>query len=278
MRVGTNPLRVSSAPAQIQPVVLACIVHLPNQVGYHAKRMEVVKTCLHSLKYNAGINASIAVWDNGSIPELANWIDTFIKPDIFIRSGNIGKNNASKMLFSMLPPQTLVSCSDDDMYHEPHWIKPQIDLFNHFPNVAAVSGYVVRTAFRWGCEFTKEWAIKNAKLRAYRAIPDKYEQDFCDSIGRDYAMHKEKTKNELDYVISYKGVDAYATSHHCQILGRAGILAECMEYDGQSMGGEQGFDIALDRVGLRLGTMARLTRHMGNVIDDKLRDEINVVK
>jgi Glycosyl transferase family 2 len=278
MRIGINPLRNTPAPAQLRNVVISCITHLPNQLGYHAKRFEVIKTSLHSLKYNAHIGASIVIWDNGSISALHKWIEKFIKPDIFIKSQNIGKHVAQKMIFSMLPADTIVSYSDDDMYHEPHWIQPQIDILKHFPNVACVSGYVVRANFRYGCNNAMKWAAHNATIKSGRFIPEQYERDFCASIERDYSMHEKGMLSDLDYIISYKGMEAYATAHHCQVLGRAGTLSQCVVLNGQSLANEMPFDIALDQAGLRLGTLSRLTRHMGNEIDDELRKQIKVAK
>jgi len=67
---------------------------------------------------------------------------------------------------------------------------------------------------------------------------------------------------------------AYATSHHCQQIGYAGVVNKALEWNYEAMKSERPFDEALDRLGLRLATTQRLARHMGNVIDDHLRKEI----
>lgn len=266
MRVGTNPLRSEKA-RKIKPVVLLVVTHLPNEEGYHAKRFKVIKQCLYSMTLNAGVDHSLVIYDNGSMDKFRDWVQEEIKPDIFIQSVNVGKTQARKMALSMLPPDTLVNYSDDDMLYSPNWLKPQLDLLSHFPNVSGVTGYVVRTAFRWGCENTMNWARDCGIMEAGRFLSDASEAEFCRSIGRDYQEHKARTKNELDYRATYKGVTAYLTAHHCQILGRAGVLAKASQDDNMTMGDEKPFDINLDYLGLRLGTVERLVRHIGNIPD-----------
>jgi hypothetical protein len=168
----------------------------------------------------------------------------------------------------MCPPGSIVGYCDDDIYFYPGWLYPQMTLLQTFPNVAAVTGYPVRTAFRWGCENTIKWAEANAKLEVGRFIPRQYEDDFCKSIGRDPEWHwNEYTKDDKDYRVTYNGLQAYCTAHHCQFIGYQDILTQVGKYDGGAMGDEKPTDMALDNLGLRLSTTQRFTRHIGNVME-----------
>lgn len=264
MRVGMNPLR--AAKTKRADIVLSVIVHLPNFAGYHARRFEVVKTCINTMRQNAGMEHQLLVWDNGSNVEVKEWLRDEVKPDYLIHSVNIG-TQAKKAIMSMLPPDTIVNYSDDDMLYSPDWLAPQLELLNHFPNVAAVSGYVVRTAFRWGCENTIEWARSLNILKSGKILSEDSEREFCKSIGRNYEEHKTKTVSDMDYTATYNGKTAFLTAHHCQVLGRAGTLAQASRWGSEIMPDEKPFDIALDNLGLRLGTIKRLVRHIGNVPD-----------
>lgn len=274
MRVGNNPLKINVAPDRLQDVVLTCITHLPNQIGYHAERFEVVRTCLTSMRMGARRAHTLMVWDNGSCPELRDWLQNVFKPDVLILSGNVGKNTARTSLFGMVKADSIVTFSDDDMYFYDNWLNPQIELLQNFPNVASVSGYPVRTSFRWGNENTLNWAKMNGTLECQRFMPEQWERDFCLSIGRDYEAHRQTTATENDYRVTYQGRQAYCTSHHCQFIGNAGTLNKVKVYDTLALGSERNYDIALDKLGLRLSTTKRLTRHIGNVIHDELRKEI----
>lgn len=275
MRVGNNPRRIARAVV-LKPVVLCVLTHLPNFEGYHAQRLEVVQTCLRSMTQNADMEYSLAIWDNDSHPEFRSWVRSEIKPDIFVESVNVGKTAGRTALTRILPPQTIVCYSDDDMYFYPNWLRPQIELLQHFPNVACVTGYPVRTSFRWGNTKTKNWAqtAEGAKLEAGRYLPQKWEDDFAVSIGRGVQEHRDTSGSDLDFRITYKGKQAYATSHHCQFIAKQEIVSRVMSWDGMSMGDERPFDLTLDSLGLRLATTQRLTRHIGNVLHDELREEI----
>jgi glycosyltransferase involved in cell wall biosynthesis len=147
--------------------VLAVVTHLPNENNYHAKRFEVIQACLLSMTQGVIIPHSLIVWDNGSEPRLREWIQRIIKPAVFIQSENIGKSAARKMIAQMLPPKTILAYSDDDIMFYPDWLRPQLDILEHFPNVACVTGYPVRTAFRWGIENTLRWAKQNGEIKFF---------------------------------------------------------------------------------------------------------------
>lgn len=269
MRVGSNPNKGANTD-NFEKVILTVVTHLPNTTtAYHSKRLEVIQTCLTTMREGAHVEHSFVVWDNGSIPELRRWLQYDFKPDMLMLSENIGKTAARTSLFRMVPPDSIVAYSDDDIYFYDDWLTPQMELLQHFPNVAAVTGYPVRTAFRWGIENTLAWArrTKGAKLEEGKFIPREWEDDFAVSIGRDPKWHAEYSANDVDYRVTYKGVQAYCTAHHCQFIGMADKVGRVLGYDNKAMGDEKPFDIALDKIGLRLATTQRLTRHIGNVLD-----------
>ena len=271
--MGNNPQRQNYAET-LKPIVLAVVTHLPDEAGYHSRRMEVIENCLLTMTRNAKTDYSLVIWDNGSCAKLLDYLQNMVQPDILIRSKNIGLTSAKAALFGMLPEDTIVAYSDDDMLFYPDWLRPQIELLNGFPNVACVTGYAVRTAFRWGVENTMKWATKNGAEYG-RFLPEDWERDFAMSIGRDTYWHMEYTKPDLDYRIEYNGLKAYLTSHHCQFVARAGTARKAAKYESKAMADERYFDIEMDKLGLRLATTQRLTRHIGNVLHDELRKEIN---
>ena len=276
MRSGHNPLR--GQQAQPMPKIVVCaITHLPNvggkyADGYHANRLEIVQLCLKTMRERAGMEVATCVWDNGSGPELRDWLQNEYKPDYLTLAPNVGKASARSSIVRAFPPETVVCICDDDMYFYPDWLQPQLDLLRGFPNVGVVSGYPVRTQFRWAVESTVNWALKNAKLKIGRFIPEEYDRDFCISIGRNYAYQLIYTKNDKDYLVEYNGLQAYATAHHCQFITYAGKIDYIVQWDGEAISDEKLFDMAIDREGLlRLTTIQRYAQHMGNVLDEKIR-------
>src|SRR5574343_271402 len=272
-RLGSNPNRNSKAPARLTDTVLTCVTHLPEMRGYHMHRFEVVKKCLTSMREHAGGGYSVAIWDNGSCEAFREWVTYEYQPDVFVQSVNIGKSAARAALFGMVDSDAIVTYCDDDIYFYPDWLKPQIEILRRFPDASCVTGYPVRTAFRWGVEQTH----RRLHPRSGRFIPQDWEDDFAVSIGRDIETHRATTENDVDYIVERDGLQAYATAHHCQFIGRAGVLLQAarkvMMYG--AMPDEKPFDIELDRLGNRLATTQRLARHIGNYIDDDLRRDID---
>ena len=272
MRVGDNPNR-SAAANNYTPVVLTCVTHMPNQVGYHAKRLEVIQTCLTTMR-EGHEDKTMIVWDNASCRQLRNWLQYDFEPDVLILSENIGKNSARTSMARMLPPDRIMTYSDDDIYFYDGWLEPQLELIEHFPNVACVTGYPVRTSFRWGCDNTLAWAKENGKLEEGRFIPREWENEFAISIGREPKDHERTSLEDNDYRVTYNGKQAYCTSHHCQFVAPVRKVNRIVQYWAEAMPDEKPFDIMMDKIGLRLATTQRYTRHIGNVIDNNLRHVI----
>ena len=269
MRTGTNPERNN----KVKPfgnIIVSAIVHLPNQEGYHEDRLKVIQTSLNTMRRNAGVDCQVLVWDNGSYSKMITWLKNQYKPDYLILSPNIGKASARAGIVRMVPPETIIGIADDDMYYYPGWLEASMRIMMHFPNVGQVSGYPVRTQFRWGCQKTRAWGARRGMLKG-KFIEPQWDRDFCTSIGREYSHQLATTVNDYDYKIPWRGVEAFAVAHHCQFIAYAGKLARFCKYDDDAMGDEKPFDIAVDAAGLlRLTTVQRYTRHIGNRLDDDL--------
>jgi len=275
MRVGNNPNRELVVDGYA-PIVLAVITYLPNQEGYHEGRLNVIKACLESMRANAGDhNYQILVWDNGSCDKLLYWLKRSYQPDFLVSGRNMGKINARASIVRMFSPDTAVGVSDDDMFYYPGWLDAHIEVLNTYPNVGTVSGWPVRTQFRFGCRRTIEWGQRFAsKFEQGRFISEQEDEDFCISIGRDYKWHVGYTKDDIDTKLTFRDVETYATGHHCQLMGFAEVLSKVTRYDNHALREERTFEQAIDNAGyLRLTTYKRYTRHIGNVLDKELEVE-----
>ncbi len=272
MRKGMNPNREKPSNG-FKPFVASAVVHLPNFEGYHADRFEVVKCSLETMRANAGLDCDIVIYDNGSCQEFRDWLLGEYKPDRVILSNNVGLSSARAALIRSVPPETIIGVADDDMFYYPLWFKKQVELLTHFPNVGQVSGYPVRTQFRWGNVYTKRWAQRTAMIEYGKFIPEQYDRDFCTSIGRDYAYQVDYTREDNDVLITFQGHKAYGVAHHCQFICKAGVIENIIKFNQESMSNDRTFDWAVDNAGLlRLTTTERYTRHIGNVLDDELRE------
>lgn len=271
MRIGENPNRHAQAQGY-KPFVASAVTHLPNFEGYHEHRFEVVKTSLTTMRENAGLDCDILIWDNGSCPEFRDWLLDEYKPTGVVLSPNVGLTSARAGLLRIVPPTTIIGLADDDMYYYPNWFKASVDLMKQFPNVGQVSGWPVRTQMRWGNRTTLEWARRYAVLELGKFIPEQWDRDFCTSIGREWDFHVHYTKKDMDKRITYQGHQAYAVAHHCQFVCKAENLVEILRQNKEAMSDDKVLDNAVDGAGyLRLTTVDRYVRHIGNVLDDELK-------
>lgn len=274
MRVGNNPLRAAQAPNHIDEWVVAVITHLPNLRGYHAARLEMVKACLISMRKGAP-GAAVLVWDNGSGKELRDWLVNEYQPDYLVLSQNIGKNSATASMIRMVPASTIIGLADDDMLFYPGWFESHLRVLEGFPHVGVISGWPVRVSFGWGIDSTLHWAAQNAKIRRGKFIPDAWERDYAVSVGLDPGEHLKRIESREDIQVEYQGLTAYATAQHCQFVCYAGRIAPFCEWSRAAMENQKPFDCAIDKANLlRLTTLERTTRHMGNMLDDGLREEL----
>ncbi len=262
-RAGMNPNR----HALIQPfpeVVCLVLTHLPNMMDdYHAARLNIVQ---HSLWSMSTESSYTILWDNGSCYDFRKWLEGY-PADRVILSDNIGTTNAVKSVLSSLPPDTIVAVADDDVEYFPNWLQSQIDILTTFPNVGVVSGCPSRIGSAMAVGSTVNWAQENAETESGRFIPDEDERDFAYSIGKNWDDHYEKVKHIADIRVTYNGVSALVGAKHWQYLCYAGRIAPLMQWTNEAMPKLRLFDRAIDAKGLlRLSTVERYTRHMGNVL------------
>jgi hypothetical protein len=75
----------------------------------------------------------------------------------------------------------------------------------------------------------------------------------------------------MDTKLIYRGVKTYATGHHAQWIGLAGVVAPFVEYTPEAMADERPFEKAFnDAKLLRLTTFERTSQHIGNILGDRL--------
>ena len=252
--------------------VAAVVVHLPNEDGYHEHRLEVIKTSLLSMRMHAPDWLHIHIWDNGSCEVLRDWLRDEYKPDALTLTKNMGKTYAQAALFRSYPEDQIMVYADDDMFYYPGWLEAQIRIYDTYPD-SVVTGYPTRGACRWGTDNTIEQLREIAdKIETGFFMPDQWLEDYSASVGaKQVSANIAKTQQTR---VIYNGVAAYATSHHCQMLFRAGDLLQFTEYAGKATRNEKGYDIAIDKAGLlRLATKKRYTRHIGNILDGDLLED-----
>ena len=280
-RVGINPARnrvTSYRPARVTVAVLACV---PYMDGYFRDRLQVLKLSLGSLLKHTDGPYDLLVMDNGSCAEAKSYLqalqDVRALRYLFTSAENIGKVGALKLMFRAAPGE-VIAYADDDIFFYPGWLQAHLSLLDGFPNVGMVSGCAVRTLFDHGTQSNLHLAASDPEVRLTRGqhIPETWEHEWAESYGRDPAAHLEAIRSMEDMSLEYRGLTAFAIANHNQFVSPKSVMLQALPetWSGRLMGEMNELDNAVDGAGhLRLSTMERTTKHIGNLISPAMAEE-----
>lgn len=253
-------------------VTLAILTHYRHD-PYHRHRIPVIELCASSMRDGAKErDCELLIFDNGSTADFKKKLKSF-DPDILVLSPNIGKQSAQQRMLEYARGRYF-AYSDDDIYFYPGWLCKHLeilDTFNAWPTL--VSGSPQRTAFQWGIRSTLDFCYRNpGMLQIGRFIPDECEKQYALSIGRPMDVHMLKTVQLRDYLITYRGIKAWAHAHHMQFIARRSDLIGKLPPSKFLIDNAREWDMYMDGVHnfLRLTTYERTTLHIGNELQGDL--------
>lgn len=285
MRVGISPTRTVTTDYRPARVTIAVLVCIPDQLGYYAHRLDVLKLCLASIVQHTDGPYDLLVFDNGSCPEVVKYLiglrDEGIIQYLILSTQNIGKIGAFQILFRAAPGEIVAYC-DDDIFFYPGWLPAHLRILEEFPSVGMVSGWAIRHTFEYGNKscFRLSETNSNIKLERRRQIPDELEVDFAISTGRDPKQHLVSTAEMQDILLTFNSVSAFATANHFQFLSPKTVITQILPdiWSGRLMGQMAELDEAVDVAGyLRLSTVHRYVRHIGNVLSREFQEEAKLL-
>lgn len=281
-RIGINPARGRTSeyrPARVTVAVITCI---PNLEGYFQGRLDVLRLSLSSILAHTDPPYDLMVFDNGSCPAVIDYLrslrDGGFLRYLFLSSENIGKIGAFQILFRSAPGE-IIAYSDDDILFYPGWLEAHLRLLEVFPRAGMVSGVPVRNGSRYAVgaiQRLKQENLPGLSVRPERRIPDEWEADWALSTGRDPQASREALASQHELVLQKDGVEAIGAANHFQFVAPKSVLLDALpeEWSGRLMGQMVELDEAIDAAGhLRLSTVDRYTRHIGNLITADLREE-----
>lgn len=282
MRVGINPARgkVSSyRPARVTAIV---ITYIPALEGYFRQRLDILKATLTSIR-RTNEPFDLLVFDNASCQPVRDYLLEMQRGGhidyLLLSRRNIGKIGAFQVAFAAAPGE-MIAYSDDDILFYPGWLEAQLQILETFPKAGMVSGLPVRDASTYACQTLEAFAAQpwsEIEVRREQRIPDEWEADWARSTGRNPQKHLDATADHLDWVFRIGDVEAIGGASHFQFIAPKTLLLEVLpkDWSGQLMGQMRELDMAIDRLGfLRLATVERYVRHIGNVISADIAEEI----
>jgi hypothetical protein len=283
-RYGVSPARGRTTDYQPAQVTVCVLTHIPDAEGYYRDRMDVLRVCLESIRANTRVPYDLMVFDNASSAEVIDYLrglhDSGAIDLLLLSSRNLGKIGALQVMFNAAPGEW-IAYADDDILFYPGWLEAHLKIANTFPQVGMVSGAPVRDAARHAMRSNQAFIANSpegVKVSQSHWIPDEWERDWALSTGRDAEKHLADTASHLDGMWEVHGVRAYPAANHYQYLARREVLLKAMPktWTGKLMGHMVELDEAVDAQGvLRLSTIQRYTRHIGNVVSPALAEEVS---
>lgn len=283
-RVGISPARGRTTDFQPAPVTVCVLTYIPDQEGYYRHRLDVLRVCLESIRANTNTPYDLMVFDNGSSPEVVDYLRGMQSSggiDLLLLSGqNLGKIGALQVMFNAAPGEWIAYCDDDILFY-PGWLEAHLEIAEAYPNIGLVSGAAVRNAVHHANHANQAFMadpLEGMQLAAERWIPEEWERDWAVSTGRDPEKHLAETSSQQDVMLEYQGVRAYPAANHYQYLARREVLLKAMpdSWTGKLMGHMIELEEAIDSQGLlRLSATQRFTRHIGNVVSPELAQEVS---
>lgn len=278
-RIGINPARGKVTDYRPAPVTVALVTYIPNLMGYFEHRLEVLKLVLASLQAHTALPHDLMIFDNASCPQVVAYLRQLQEQGVvnylILSERNIGKVDALRLLFNAAPGE-VIAYSDDDIFFYPGWLQAQLQVLDSFPQAGMVSGVAVRNAAghaRQSLDRLAEAGAPGLSVSRQRRIPDAWEADWALSTGRDPQAHLQSTQEHLDWVLRVEknGVvtEAIGSANHFQFITPRQVILQALpsHWTGKLMGSMIELDQAVDNLGyLRLSTVERYTRHLGNAL------------
>ena len=281
-RIGINPARGKVSPYCPARVTAVVITYIPALDGYFSQRLDILKAVLASMRRTEE-PFDLLVFDNASCAPVVDYLlgmKQAGKIDYLLLSRrNVGKIGAFQIAFPAAPGE-IIAYSDDDILFYDGWLEAQLRVLDAFPSVGMVSGVPVRDASTHARTALEAFAANppdGVEVRRERRIPDEWEADWALSTGRNPQEHLSATAGHLDLVFRSNGVEAIGGANHFQFVAPKAVLMQALprEWTGRLMGQMRELDAAIDGLGyLRLSTVSRYVRHIGNVITPDLADEV----
>jgi GT2 family glycosyltransferase len=262
---------VPFVPKETTVVVLT---HIPHSEGYYQERFDVTKLSLASLLQHTDGSHDIMVFDNGSSPEMVEFLtdlkDRQAIQYLLLSQKNIGYGAALNMALSAAPGK-YVAYTDDDVFFYPDWLSKHLKVLETFPETALVSGQVVEGDFQHDAAPVVA-AKHNIDISEFK-IPRKWTERWCRGLmlDADEYLSRETVISLKNYMLQHNGVKAYAGATGYSFVFRRSLLDEMPPFwSDRVIGGEDAewHRVANAKGYLRLTTSELLTDHIGNVLND----------
>ena len=220
MRKGQNPAKFVKDVARPERITVALLNYIPFLSGFYAETLDVLKVCMESMRKDAGLPFDLMVFDNGSCPEVRDFL-VKEKEDgriqyLILAEKNIGKGGAWNVMLAGAPGE-IIAYTDSDVLFSPGWLSRSVEILETFPNVGMVTARPFRTPPEF-LESTLKWARENATLEEGQFIPWETFLEFNLSLGQTEEENKRVYAETRDWKITHNTMSLRGGRPECYAI------------------------------------------------------------
>jgi glycosyltransferase involved in cell wall biosynthesis len=272
MRIGQNPAKFIKEVAKPARVTAAVLNYIPFTSGFYTETWDVLKVCLETLRNEPGLPLDLLVFDNGSCPEVQDWLVGERRAGriqyLLLSEKNLGKGGAWNIILSGAPGE-IVAYADSDVLFSPGWLKKSVELLENFPNAGMVTSRPIRTNPET-CNQTLTWAENSPDTVVEHGKFIRWEDflEFDLSLGQEEADIRRRYETTDDVRVTYRGLPALIGASHWQFVAYKSALQQFLPFDmDRPMGQVKQLDQRLNEAGLlRLMLTEPYTMNMSNTL------------
>ncbi len=285
MRIGQNPAKMRGSPAYTpQRVGLASLTYVPDLEGYFRQARDVIDIHLASLRASLDQECDLCVFDNGSCPEILNFLQDRWRNGVidwlFLSHHNLGKNGALNWIFSSMPNE-YIGYSDSDVLFRKGWLEESLRIFDSFERVGMVSAQPVffdflrgqsQTAQRiaaYGSDASPKTGLRIELVKPPPEVVDEY----CDGINASIEIRQQFHQTQLTVAVNpSRGARAVTSATDMQFMLSRQVARKLVPMPiAGALTARDAIEIPLGVETLGywiLSTEEPLVRHLGNAILD----------